>query len=152
MTFLMLVDPLIRKPDAYTEQLHNEEDSEVIWAPCMRVFRVPKSGGVTPPPWLHACSCSSACFSACHFALLGRAGRGLGFPDTWHCSLRAQDRRAVSSCYTVSRWGLGEATRARYSSYIGLSFVFFFFETLGFELKTLHLKTTGLFSDSSNIC
>lgn len=29
MTFLMLVDPLIRKPDAYTEQLHNEEENEV---------------------------------------------------------------------------------------------------------------------------
>ncbi|XP_047375754.1 proton-transporting V-type ATPase complex assembly regulator TMEM9 isoform X1 [Sciurus carolinensis] len=28
MAFLMLVDPLIRKPDAYTEQLHNEEESE----------------------------------------------------------------------------------------------------------------------------
>lgn len=30
MAFLMLVDPLIRKPDAYTEQLHNEEESEVM--------------------------------------------------------------------------------------------------------------------------
>ncbi|XP_014388874.1 PREDICTED: transmembrane protein 9 [Myotis brandtii] len=29
MAFLMLVDPLIRKPDAYTERLHNEEESEV---------------------------------------------------------------------------------------------------------------------------
>lgn len=29
MAFLMLVDPLIRKPDAYTEQLHNEEENEV---------------------------------------------------------------------------------------------------------------------------
>uniref|UniRef100_A0A673UHU6 Transmembrane protein 9 n=1 Tax=Suricata suricatta TaxID=37032 RepID=A0A673UHU6_SURSU len=28
MAFLMLVDPLIRKPDAYTEQLHNEEENE----------------------------------------------------------------------------------------------------------------------------
>ncbi|XP_023390556.1 transmembrane protein 9 isoform X1 [Pteropus vampyrus] len=28
MAFLMLVDPLIRKPDTYTEQLHNEEESE----------------------------------------------------------------------------------------------------------------------------
>ncbi|OWK08341.1 hypothetical protein Celaphus_00011288 [Cervus elaphus hippelaphus] len=28
MAFLMLVDPLIRKPDAYTERLHNEEESE----------------------------------------------------------------------------------------------------------------------------
>ncbi|EAW91340.1 transmembrane protein 9, isoform CRA_c [Homo sapiens] len=29
MAFLMLVDPLIRKPDAYTEQLHNEEENEI---------------------------------------------------------------------------------------------------------------------------
>lgn len=29
MAFLMLVDPLIRKPDAYTEQLHNEQENEV---------------------------------------------------------------------------------------------------------------------------
>uniref|UniRef100_A0A8D1ZNU4 Uncharacterized protein n=1 Tax=Sus scrofa TaxID=9823 RepID=A0A8D1ZNU4_PIG len=29
MAFLMLVDPLIRKPDAYTERLHNEEENEV---------------------------------------------------------------------------------------------------------------------------
>lgn len=29
MAFLMLVDPLIRKPDAYTEQLHSEEENEV---------------------------------------------------------------------------------------------------------------------------
>lgn len=29
MAFLMLVDPLIRKPDAYTEQLHNAEEDEV---------------------------------------------------------------------------------------------------------------------------
>uniref|UniRef100_A0ACB8FTU3 Transmembrane protein 9 n=1 Tax=Sphaerodactylus townsendi TaxID=933632 RepID=A0ACB8FTU3_9SAUR len=28
MAFLMLVDPLIRKPDAYTHPLHNEEESE----------------------------------------------------------------------------------------------------------------------------
>uniref|UniRef100_A0A8D1AQ32 Transmembrane protein 9 n=1 Tax=Sus scrofa TaxID=9823 RepID=A0A8D1AQ32_PIG len=28
MAFLMLVDPLIRKPDAYTERLHNEEENE----------------------------------------------------------------------------------------------------------------------------
>jgi len=28
MAFLMLVDPLIRKPDAYTEHLHNEEENE----------------------------------------------------------------------------------------------------------------------------
>ncbi|XP_014338254.1 proton-transporting V-type ATPase complex assembly regulator TMEM9 isoform X1 [Bos mutus] len=28
MAFLMLVDPLIRKPDAYTERLHSEEESE----------------------------------------------------------------------------------------------------------------------------
>lgn len=36
MAFLMLVDPLIRKPDAYTERLHNEEESEVraLPAPC----------------------------------------------------------------------------------------------------------------------
>lgn len=32
MAFLMLVDPLIRKPDAYTERLRNEEESEV--RPC----------------------------------------------------------------------------------------------------------------------
>lgn len=32
MAFLMLVDPLIRKPDAYTEQLHNEEENEVTMA------------------------------------------------------------------------------------------------------------------------
>lgn len=29
MAFLVLVDPLIRKPDPYTQPLHNEEDSEV---------------------------------------------------------------------------------------------------------------------------
>lgn len=29
MAFLMLVDPLIRKPDAYTQPLHNEEENEV---------------------------------------------------------------------------------------------------------------------------
>uniref|UniRef100_A0A8C3THP2 Transmembrane protein 9 n=1 Tax=Chelydra serpentina TaxID=8475 RepID=A0A8C3THP2_CHESE len=28
MAFLMLVDPLIRKPDAYTQPLHNEEETE----------------------------------------------------------------------------------------------------------------------------
>ncbi|XP_066191903.1 proton-transporting V-type ATPase complex assembly regulator TMEM9 isoform X3 [Sylvia atricapilla] len=28
MAFLVLVDPLIRKPDPYTQPLHNEEDSE----------------------------------------------------------------------------------------------------------------------------
>lgn len=41
MAFLMLVDPLIRKPDAYTEQLHNEEENEVNGALdlCMRVPR-----------------------------------------------------------------------------------------------------------------
>lgn len=32
MAFLMLVDPLIRKPDAYTEHLHNEEENEVTGA------------------------------------------------------------------------------------------------------------------------
>jgi len=32
MLFLLLVDPLIRKHDAYTQPLHNEEDSEVIIA------------------------------------------------------------------------------------------------------------------------
>lgn len=30
MAFLMLVDPLIRKPDAYTQPLHNEEENEVM--------------------------------------------------------------------------------------------------------------------------
>lgn len=30
MLFLLLVDPLIRKHDPYTQPLHNEEDSEVI--------------------------------------------------------------------------------------------------------------------------
>lgn len=29
MVFLMVVDPFIRKPDAYTQPLHNEEESEV---------------------------------------------------------------------------------------------------------------------------
>lgn len=29
MAFLVLVDPLIRKPDPYTQPLHNEEDTEV---------------------------------------------------------------------------------------------------------------------------
>uniref|UniRef100_A0A4W3I5E9 Transmembrane protein 9 n=1 Tax=Callorhinchus milii TaxID=7868 RepID=A0A4W3I5E9_CALMI len=29
MAFLMIVDPLIRKPDSYTQPLHNEEDTEV---------------------------------------------------------------------------------------------------------------------------
>lgn len=29
MLFLLLVDPLIRKQDPYTQPLHNEEDSEV---------------------------------------------------------------------------------------------------------------------------
>lgn len=29
MLFLLLVDPLIRKHDPYTQPLHNEEDSEV---------------------------------------------------------------------------------------------------------------------------
>lgn len=29
MLFLLLVDPLIRKHDTYTQPLHNEEDSEV---------------------------------------------------------------------------------------------------------------------------
>lgn len=29
MLFLLLVDPLIRKQDLYTQPLHNEEDSEV---------------------------------------------------------------------------------------------------------------------------
>ncbi|XP_075578348.1 proton-transporting V-type ATPase complex assembly regulator TMEM9 isoform X1 [Pelecanus crispus] len=29
MAFLVLVDPLIRKPDAYTQPLHNEEENEV---------------------------------------------------------------------------------------------------------------------------
>lgn len=33
MAFLMLVDPLIRKPDAYTERLHNEEENEVAAPP-----------------------------------------------------------------------------------------------------------------------
>ncbi|KAJ7411476.1 Transmembrane protein 9 [Willisornis vidua] len=28
MAFLVLVDPLIRKPDAYTQPLHNEEENE----------------------------------------------------------------------------------------------------------------------------
>ncbi|XP_044303898.1 proton-transporting V-type ATPase complex assembly regulator TMEM9 [Varanus komodoensis] len=28
MVFLMVVDPLIRKPDAYTQRLHNEEETE----------------------------------------------------------------------------------------------------------------------------
>uniref|UniRef100_A0A7N5P4A9 Transmembrane protein 9 n=1 Tax=Ailuropoda melanoleuca TaxID=9646 RepID=A0A7N5P4A9_AILME len=39
MAFLMLVDPLIRKPDAYTEQLHNEEENEcATHHPGSRVF------------------------------------------------------------------------------------------------------------------
>ncbi|KAK2526442.1 hypothetical protein Q9233_008212 [Columba guinea] len=29
MAFLVLVDPLIRKPDAYTQPLHNEEENEI---------------------------------------------------------------------------------------------------------------------------
>lgn len=29
MAFLVLVDPLIRKPDAYAQPLHNEEENEV---------------------------------------------------------------------------------------------------------------------------
>lgn len=29
MVFLLLIDPLIRKKEPYTQRLHNEEDSEV---------------------------------------------------------------------------------------------------------------------------
>lgn len=43
MAFLMLVDPLTRKPDAYTEQLHNEPENEVLT----------RLGGRTCHPALH---------------------------------------------------------------------------------------------------
>lgn len=41
MAFLMLVDPLTRKPDAYTEQLHNEQEDEVLTG---------SGAGPAPPP------------------------------------------------------------------------------------------------------
>lgn len=44
MAFLMLVDPLIRKPDAYTERLHNEEQTED--APSMASLRGPRPSTV----------------------------------------------------------------------------------------------------------
>lgn len=51
MAFLMLVDPLIRKPDAYTERLHNEEESEVRALPAPLV---PEWGPWSPPPGPHS--------------------------------------------------------------------------------------------------
>ena len=43
MLFLLLVDPLIRKHDPYTQPLHNEEDSEVYiqtntYSTCMNFY------------------------------------------------------------------------------------------------------------------
>lgn len=48
MAFLMLVDPLIRKPDAYTEQLHNEQDNEDARsvAPAMAALGGPRANTV----------------------------------------------------------------------------------------------------------
>lgn len=41
MLFLLLVDPLIRKHDPYTQPLHNEEDSEVRNNACIGVLMNP---------------------------------------------------------------------------------------------------------------
>ncbi|KFP05161.1 Transmembrane protein 9, partial [Calypte anna] len=38
MAFLVLVDPLLRKPDAYTQPLHNEEENEVRLHCCTAPF------------------------------------------------------------------------------------------------------------------
>lgn len=46
MAFLMLVDPLIRKPDAYTEQLHNAEEDEV-------AATAAEQGPASPTPPVH---------------------------------------------------------------------------------------------------
>lgn len=51
MAFLMLVDPLIRKPDAYTEQLHNEEENEVTGVLGARALPVPLPTRGVPGPW-----------------------------------------------------------------------------------------------------
>ena len=51
MAFLMLVDPLIRKPDAYTEQLHNEEENEVTRVLGARALPVPLPTRGVPGPW-----------------------------------------------------------------------------------------------------
>lgn len=87
MAFLMLVDPLIRKPDAYTEQLHNEEENEVTLA----LWANPKAGVplLTAPVIfrllfpihfliLHQATAIALCPSRCS----RRAA--LSFPDTWH--------------------------------------------------------------------
>lgn len=49
MAFLMLVDPLIRKPDAYTERLHNEEENEVAAPPPTRGVPGASTGGLPLP-------------------------------------------------------------------------------------------------------
>ncbi|KAM9110397.1 proton-transporting V-type ATPase complex assembly regulator TMEM9 isoform 1-T1 [Megaptera novaeangliae] len=46
MAFLMLVDPLIRKPDAYTERLHNEEESEDARSVAAATFSGPRANTV----------------------------------------------------------------------------------------------------------
>lgn len=54
MAFLMLVDPLIRKPDAYTEQLHNEQENEVPTdrapGPGLPPCTAPAGPGLPAPP------------------------------------------------------------------------------------------------------
>ncbi|XP_026951747.1 proton-transporting V-type ATPase complex assembly regulator TMEM9 isoform X1 [Sagmatias obliquidens] len=46
MAFLMLVDPLIRKPDAYTERLHNEEENEDARSVAAATFSGPRANTV----------------------------------------------------------------------------------------------------------
>lgn len=65
MAFLMLVDPLIRKPDAYTEQLRNEEENEVSrflgaralpeLCPKLRPHVGAQAGSVSPFPHAPVC-------------------------------------------------------------------------------------------------
>lgn len=88
MAFLMLVDPLIRKPDAYTERLHNEEENEVMAG----LLRTPGPGGgpalcapVRPPVQCATCHPDSS-FSLSGTALCFPVAQGvaLDFPDVQH--------------------------------------------------------------------
>lgn len=122
MAFLMLVDPLIRKPDAYTEQLRDEEENEVTgWVPGPCQCLCPPQGPGPPAcespaqdqqsvagPWGHPCP------RPCPVRSLHLLTQTPDVCPGGRCPLRSQGRQevvlslpgvpawgAVSSCSTV---------------------------------------------------
>lgn len=97
MAFLMLVDPLIRKPDAYTEQLRNEEENEVSrflgaralpeLCPELCPHMGAQAGSASPPPTRQF---AFLLFSGPH------APRTLELPSAGSCPLHLQMKQELA--------------------------------------------------------